>query len=109
MPETSGIPTWVATRQSGLRPISKQSAHCVWVVTTSHLFAKVSVAEHLRDLSKHLQMVLGRMLGCKKYDQVRHRFRVGCIEGYGQLEPYKSHFRLPQVLDACVRKRDSQT
>jgi hypothetical protein len=50
----------------------------------------MSVAEQLRNLRKHLQMVLGRMLGCKKYHQVRHRFRVGCIEGYGQLEPYKS-------------------
>src|ERR1700687_1265744 len=109
MPETSGIPTWVATRQSGLRPIRKQSAHSVWAVTTSHLFAKASVAEHLRNLRKHQQMMLGRMLGGKKYHQVRHRFRVGCIEGYGQLEPYKSRHRLRQVLDACVRKRDSQT
>jgi hypothetical protein len=38
----------------------KQSAHSAWVVTASHLFVKSPVAEHLRNLCKHLQMVTAR-------------------------------------------------
>src|ERR1022692_3418246 len=97
-----------STLSSGLRAVRKQSAHSDWVVTASHLLAKSSVSEHLRDLCKHLQMVLGRVLRHQKYHHMRHRFRVGCVEGYGQLERHKSRHGLRQVIDACMRKSDAQ-
>jgi hypothetical protein len=68
-------------------------------------FAQGLVAEHLRELGKDLQVLLGGFLGHEKHKDQRHRTAVGCIEGHGLGDPNEGAERFLQSLDAPVGNR----
>src|SRR5215467_6734561 len=72
-------------------------------------FAEIAVAEHLRKLREHAQVLLGRLLGHQEQEHQAHRLAVGRIERHGLREANEGSHRLLQSLDPAVRNGDSLT
>ena len=65
------------------------------------------VAEHLRQLGKNLQMLLGRLGRDEQYENEIDGLSVRCVEGDGRLQPDERAHRIAQTFDPPVRDRDT--
>src|SRR5437762_1464272 len=71
----------------------------------AHRLAQRLVAEHLRELGKDLQVLLGRLFGNQQHEYQADRIAVGGVERHRLREPQERAQRLLQPLDAAVRNR----
>src|SRR5712671_3817902 len=72
-----------------------------------HCLAQRFVAEHLRELGEHLQVLLGGLLLLEQHEHQAHRVAVRGVEGHRLLEPQEVAQRLLEALDPPVRDRDA--
>src|SRR3989475_5746192 len=71
----------------------------------AHRLAQRLVAEHLRELGKDLQVLLGRLFGNQQHEYQADGIAVGGVEGHRLRGPQERAQRLLQSLDAAVRNR----
>src|SRR5262252_6016089 len=71
------------------------------------LRAEIAVAQHLRELGEHSQVLLRRLLRYQEQEHQVHRLAVGGVERYRLGEANEGADRLLQALDPAVRDRDA--
>src|SRR3989454_409150 len=71
----------------------------------AHRLAQRLVAEHLRELGKDLQVLLGRLFGNQQHEYQADGIAVGGVEGHRLREAQERAQRLLQSLDAAVGNR----
>src|SRR5262252_5907076 len=71
------------------------------------LRAEIAVAQHLRELGEHAQVLLRRLLRYEEQKHQVHRLAVGCVERHRLGEANEGAHRLLQPLDPPVRNGDS--
>src|SRR5262245_15977358 len=72
-----------------------------------HGLAQRAVGEHLRQLGKDLQVLLGRLLGNEQHESEADRLSVGRVERHRLRQAEQRAQRLFQALDAAVRDGDA--
>src|SRR5256712_5638249 len=71
----------------------------------AHRLAQRLVAEHLRELGKDLQVLLGRLFGNQQHEYQADGIAVGGVEGHRLRQPQEGAQRLLQSLDAAMGNR----
>src|SRR5258706_96781 len=73
----------------------------------AHRLAQRLVAEHLRELREHLQVLLGRLLRHEQHEHEAHGIAVWRVEGHRLGEAHEGAQRILQALDAPGRDGDA--
>src|SRR5581483_169137 len=73
----------------------------------AHGVAQRAIAEHLRELGKDLQVLLGRLFGHEEHEDEGDRRAVGRVERNRLCQTDEGAERLLQPLDAAVRDGDA--
>src|SRR5581483_4299711 len=73
----------------------------------AHGVAQRAIAEHLRELGKDLQVLLGRLFGHEEHEDEGDRRAVGRVERNRLCQADEGAERLLQPLDAAVRGGDA--
>src|SRR5262245_3284035 len=81
--------------------------HRARVGISRELRAEFAVAQHLRKLGEHAQVLLGRLLGHEEQEYQIDRLAVGGVEGHRLGEAHEGADRFFEPLDSAVGNRDA--